>query len=75
MLDEPTAGVFEEAEALCERVAFIRAGRIVDEGTPEESFDGLVARLFRRSLRKTLDATLESGLRHLKIEAERRTQL
>ena len=41
----------------------------------EESFDGLVARLLRRSLRKTLDATLESGLRHLKIEAERRAQL
>ena len=30
----------EEAEALCERVAFIRAGRIVDEGAPAE----LVAR-------------------------------
>jgi hypothetical protein len=41
----------------------------------EESFDGLVARLFRRSLRKRLDATLESGLRHIKIEAERRAQL
>ena len=41
----------------------------------EESFDGVVARLLRRSLRKTLDATLESGLRHLKIEAERRAQL
>lgn len=37
----------------------------------EESYDGLVARLFRRSLRKTLDRALESGLRHLKAEVER----
>jgi ABC-2 type transport system ATP-binding protein len=29
-----TTHYIEEAEALCERVAFIRAGRIVDEGTP-----------------------------------------
>jgi ABC-2 type transport system ATP-binding protein len=35
-----TTHYIEEAEALCERVAFIRAGRIVDEGTPRE----LVAR-------------------------------
>jgi Polyketide cyclase / dehydrase and lipid transport len=38
----------------------------------EESYDGLVARLFRRRLQKTLDGALESGLRHLKAEAERR---
>jgi hypothetical protein len=38
----------------------------------EETFDGLLARLFRRPLRKTLAAGLESGLRHLKAEAERR---
>jgi uncharacterized protein YndB with AHSA1/START domain len=38
----------------------------------EESYDGLVARLFRRRLQKTLDGALESGLRHLKVEAERR---
>jgi ABC-2 type transport system ATP-binding protein len=31
-----TTHYIEEAEALCERVAFIRAGRIVDEGTPRE---------------------------------------
>lgn len=31
-----TTHYIEEAEALCERVAFIRAGRIVDEGTPSE---------------------------------------
>ena len=31
-----TTHFIEEAEALCERVAFIRAGRIVTEGTPAE---------------------------------------
>jgi ABC-2 type transport system ATP-binding protein len=31
-----TTHYIDEAEALCERVAFIRAGRIVDEGTPSE---------------------------------------
>jgi len=40
----------------------------------EESFDGLLARLLRRRLRKTLIGALESGLRHLKSEAERRAQ-
>jgi hypothetical protein len=39
----------------------------------EESYDGLVARLFRARLQKTLDDALKSGLRHLKAEAERRT--
>jgi hypothetical protein len=39
----------------------------------EESYDGLVARLFRGRLQKTLDGALDSGLRHLKAEAERRT--
>jgi len=39
----------------------------------EESYDGLVARLLRRRLQKTLDGALESGLRHLKAEAEHRT--
>lgn len=34
-----TTHYIEEAEALCERVAFIRAGRIVDEGTPAELVD------------------------------------
>ena len=38
----------------------------------EESYEGLVARLLRRSLQKTLDTALEEGLRHLKAEAERR---
>ena len=40
----------------------------------EESFDGVVARLFRGPLRKTLARSLDGGLRHLKAEAERRTQ-
>ena len=39
----------------------------------EESYDGLVARLFRARLQKTLNGALETGLRHLKAEAERRT--
>jgi hypothetical protein len=38
----------------------------------EESWSGLVARVFRRSLQKTLDRSLESGLRHLKAEVERK---
>jgi len=38
----------------------------------EESFDGLVARLFRRSLQKTLDRSLADGLAYLKTEVERR---
>jgi hypothetical protein len=39
----------------------------------EESYDGLMAHLFRGRLQKTLDHALESGLRHLKAEAERMT--
>jgi uncharacterized protein YndB with AHSA1/START domain len=38
----------------------------------EESYDGLVARLFHGRLQKTLDSTLQSELQHLKAEAERR---
>ena len=37
----------------------------------EESFDGLIARLFRRRLQKQLDATTKSGLENLKAVAER----
>jgi hypothetical protein len=37
----------------------------------EESYDGLVARVFRGSLKKTLDSALERGLRYLKAEVER----
>src|SRR5262245_5929874 len=36
-----------------------------------ESYDGVVARLFRRRLQRVLDEALASGLRHLKAEAER----
>jgi hypothetical protein len=38
-----------------------------------ESYEGLVAYVFRTRLQKTLEGALESGLRHLKAEAERRT--
>lgn len=38
----------------------------------EESWDGVVARLFPGRLRKTLDSSLRDGLQHLKAEAERR---
>jgi uncharacterized protein YndB with AHSA1/START domain len=38
----------------------------------EEAFTGVVARLLRRSLQKTLDAALANGLRHLRSEAEAR---
>jgi hypothetical protein len=36
-----------------------------------ESYEGLVARLFRRQLTKTLDRALVDGLQHLKAELER----
>ena len=38
----------------------------------EESYEGLVARLMRRSLQKTLDTALADGLRYLKAEVEGR---
>jgi uncharacterized protein YndB with AHSA1/START domain len=38
----------------------------------EESFSGLLARLFRRQTQKTLDKSLSEGLEHLKREAEHR---
>jgi hypothetical protein len=38
----------------------------------EESFSGLLPRLMRGRLQKTLDEALESGVRQLKAEAERR---
>jgi hypothetical protein len=37
----------------------------------EESYDGLVARLFSGRLKKTLDDALADGLRYLKAEVER----
>jgi uncharacterized protein YndB with AHSA1/START domain len=39
----------------------------------EESYEGLVARLLRRSLQKALDRALGEGLGFLKTEVERRT--
>jgi Polyketide cyclase / dehydrase and lipid transport len=38
----------------------------------EESYDGLVARLFRGRLQRMLDSALRGELQHLKAEAERR---
>jgi hypothetical protein len=38
----------------------------------EETFSGLLVRLMRGSLQKTLDTSLEQGLQHLKAESERR---
>ena len=38
----------------------------------EETFSGLLARVMRGSLQKTLDSSLEQGLEHLKAESERR---
>ena len=40
----------------------------------EESWEGLLGRLFRRSLQKALDKASASGLAHLKAEAERRAK-
>jgi uncharacterized protein YndB with AHSA1/START domain len=37
----------------------------------EESYEGLVARMLRRSLQKTLDTALTDGAGYLKTEAER----
>jgi hypothetical protein len=37
----------------------------------EESYEGLVTRLFRRPIQKTLDRALADGLRYLKAEVER----
>jgi len=34
-------------------------------------WDGLPVRLFRRSMAKSLQKAIDSGLSHLKIEAER----
>jgi carbon monoxide dehydrogenase subunit G len=49
-----------------------RNGRTLVRTT--ESYDGLVARVFKRPLQRTLDAALQSGLQHLKVEIERRQQ-
>jgi uncharacterized protein YndB with AHSA1/START domain len=41
----------------------------------EESYDGLVARIFKGPLKKTLDRALGNGLERLKVETERRQLL
>ena len=38
----------------------------------EESYEGLVTRLFRGPIKKTLDRALADGLGYLKAEVERR---
>jgi hypothetical protein len=40
----------------------------------QESFYGLVARLLRRMLQKTLDKSFADGVERLKLEAERRSR-
>jgi uncharacterized protein YndB with AHSA1/START domain len=40
--------------------------------TTEESYDGLLARVFRGPVEKMLKKSLDAGLGHLKAEAERR---
>ncbi len=41
----------------------------------QESYEGLIARLFSGRLRRMLDDSLREGLRHLKAEAERQKSL
>ena len=38
----------------------------------EESWEGLLVRIFRGRMQKTLEESIDSGLGHLKAEAERR---
>jgi uncharacterized protein YndB with AHSA1/START domain len=40
----------------------------------EESYDGVLARLFRGRMQKMLKGSLDAGLQHLKEEAERRSR-
>ena len=40
----------------------------------EESWEGLLVRILRRPLQKSLQKAMDSGLGHLKAEAERRAQ-
>jgi hypothetical protein len=40
----------------------------------EESFSGLLAKILRGPLQKTLDKSFEDGLERLKVEAERRAR-
>jgi hypothetical protein len=49
-----------------------RDGRTIARS--EESYEGLVARLFRRPLQGVLDKALTGGAHHLELEAERRAR-
>lgn len=42
--------------------------------TEEESWDGLLARLFRSRMRRTLQSGIDQGIEALKAEAERRAR-
>jgi len=42
--------------------------------TEEESWDGLLARLFRSRMRRTLQSAIDDGMQALKAEAERRAR-
>lgn len=42
--------------------------------TEEESWDGLLARLFRARMRRTLQAGIDRGVETLRVEAERRAR-
>ncbi len=41
----------------------------------EESWEGLITRIFRGSMQKTLEKAINTGLQYLKAEAERRTKI
>ena len=42
--------------------------------TEEESWDGLLARLFRARMRRTLQSGIDRGVDALRVEAERRAR-
>jgi hypothetical protein len=49
-----------------------------DRGTlvkTEESWEGLLSRIFRPYFQKALQKSVDTGLGHLKVEAERRERL
>jgi hypothetical protein len=58
----------------------IHVWRLVERGEQvlvktEESWDGLLPRLLRGPMQKMLKRSIDSGLLHLKVEAERRVSL
>lgn len=73
---EPASGIAWTGRTMGIRAFHVWRLEPRDGGTfvrTEESYDGLVARLFRRWVQRALDDGLEQGLVHLKAEAERRT--